>query len=317
MSKLLNISALVLSIASLATCEAHGNLRKLQDVDSAVRAKNLAIDEALVELLDGVVRNNEERSVPARIPTSSHNSGGTSMLSNNPHAERPVFDSEIEGGMSLANTDVYESQSVSEASSEEESYSSEEERIIAEDAAYLNNGVDPVSAKNLDIDETLLEDLTELVREDSDRKLQGVDNAVRAKNLAIDEALVALLGELISDESSSDDEPIRNNDEISVPPRIPRSSHNPGASGIMGIANDPHAEIPVFDSEIESMNPGIMTDTSTKGDAAPNNYYIGFDVVGVEGQDSSPEESSEDGYAGEPYVNYEEVPVTHTYDSNE
>jgi len=283
----------------------------------STRAEILSnFDIILVELLDGVVRNNEERSVPARIPTSSHNSGGTSMLSNNPHAERPVFDSEIEG-MSLANTDVYESQSVSEASSEEESYSSEEERIVAEDAAYLNNGVDPVSAKNLDIDETLLEDLTELVREDSDRKLQDVDSAVRAKNLAIDEALVALLGELISDESSSDDEPIRNNDEISVPPRIPRSSHNPGASGIMGIANDPHAEIPVFDSEIESMNPGIMTDTSTKGDAAPNNYYIGFDVVGVEGQDSSPEESSEDGYADEPYVNSVEVPVTHTYDSNE
>jgi len=292
MSKLLNISALVLSIASLATCEARGNLRKLQDVDRAVRAKNLAIDEALVELLDGVVRNNEERSVPARIPTSSHNSGGTSMLSNNPHAERPVFDSEIEG-MSLANTDVYESQGVSEDSSEEESMSSE-------DAAYLNYGVDPVSAKNLDIDETLVELLEELVSEDSDRKLQGVDNAVRAKTLAIDETLLGLLEELISDESSS-----------------ARSSHNSGDLSML--SNDPHAERPVFDSEIESMNPsyGIMTDTSTNGDAAPNNYFIGFDVVGVEGQDSSPEESSEDGYAGEPYVNYEEVPVTHTYDSNE
>lgn len=65
MLKLLNISALAFSIASLATCEARSNLRKLQSSDylpahsgnEEVRAKTLALahDEALVESLEELI----------------------------------------------------------------------------------------------------------------------------------------------------------------------------------------------------------------------------------------------------------------------
>merc|ERR1711902_142757 len=139
--------------------------------DTTVKAQNFAMDEALIldEVIseysdesssdDTTVRDNEEIPV-LRIPGSSSDSGDSSpiMLSNDPYAEIPVFDSEAMSSGAMTDTNVkddsvannyfishdivgvegLESERGTEDSSSEEGYyySSEEEYV--EDLAYLN-----------------------------------------------------------------------------------------------------------------------------------------------------------------------------------
>merc|ERR1719232_2372310 len=137
---------------------------------ASVTAQNFAKYEALVleEIVsedsdessseDTTVRDNYEIPVQ-RIPGSSSDSKDSSpiMLSNDPYAERPVFDSEAMSpgpmtesnvnGNSVANNYSIESKRGIEDSSSEEGYYYSSEEGSVEDVAYLNYGELPVNRR--------------------------------------------------------------------------------------------------------------------------------------------------------------------------
>jgi len=275
---------------------------------ASVTAQNFAKYEALVleEIVsedsdessseDTTVRNNYEIPVQ-RIPGSSSDSKDSSpiMLSNDPYAERPVFDSEAMSPGDMTNN-------IAKAAT-----------VVKRNAATVVKhnfiGHDIVSVESvLGVEGLESEKGTE--DSSSEEGYYYSDGAsVTAQNFAKYEALV--LEEIVSedsDESSSEDTTVRNNYEIPVQ-RIPGSSSDSKDSSPIMLSNDPYAERPVFDSE--AMSPGPMTESNVNGNSVANNYSI-ESKRGIE--DSSSEEgyyySSEEGSVEDvAYLNYGELPV--------